>query len=292
MDERELLDRIWPCRGWFCRLVARRILGYFLSKSIVRVVSEKSTVEGGVAVSTPEVDLVKEIRELKNTVGELKSAIAEIRAALADLTGPFSYYKPPVEEKREAQVAPAPSQQAPQFTQVTTTPVQGAPEKPAPREEKGLVSIERVIPALEEASRVIREEKERIAGVSLRKVLGLMRALYEVRRFYPKANVEDVVNLLERLSIINENEASTLRVTMSIVENSLKENITPEENALLMYLVLRNLGIRDEVLEEEILRIVMNSLSEMRRKARGGQESPGGGGGSEGGSDKWESQPQ
>lgn len=293
MDERELLSQVWPCRAWFCRLVARRVLGYFVSRSITYKPVQVGGERGVVDMGSPELDLVKELKELKSTVNELKTALAEIKAALADLTGPFSYYKPPVEEKREVQLTPVPSRQP---APPATTAVPGAPEKPTPpvrEEEKPSIQVlERVLPAVEEAERVIREERSRLAGTTLKRVLGLMKTLYEIRRLYPKASIEDVVNLLEQLSIINKNEASTLRATMNTVEHSLRENITPEENVLLIYLLLRNLGVRDEALEEEVLRTIMESLSTMRKKPRGEQGTPVSTSSSEGGSDKWESQPQ
>lgn len=293
MDERELLNQVWPCKAWFCRLVARRVLEYFVSRSIAYRSVQVGGERGVVSMGSPELDLVKELKELKSTVNELKTALAEIKAALADLTGPFSYYKPPVEEKREAQLTPVPSQQ-PVPPATTSTP--GVPEKPTSPAREGekpsTPVLEKVLPAMEEAERIIREERSRLVGASLKRVLGLMKTLYEIRRLYPKASVEDVINLLDQLSIINKNEVSILKAAMNTVENSLRENIKPEENMLLIYLLLRNLGVRDEALEEEVLRTVMDSLSTMRKKPRGEQGTPVSTSSSEGGSNKWESQPQ
>jgi hypothetical protein len=293
VDERELLNQVWPCKAWFCRLVARRVLEYFVSRSIAYRSVQVGGERGVVSMGSPELDLVKELKELKSTVNELKTALAEIKAALADLTGPFSYYKPPVEEKREAQLTPVPSQQ-PVPPATTATP--GAPEKPTSPAREGekpsTPVLEKVLPAMEEAERIIREERSRLVGASLKRVLGLMKTLYEIRRLYPKASVEDVINLLDQLSIINKNEVSILKAAMNTVENSLRENIKPEENMLLIYLLLRNLGVRDEALEEEVLRTVMDSLSTMRKKPRGEQGTPVSTSSSEGGSNKWESQPQ
>jgi len=293
VDERELLNQVWPCKAWFCRLVARRVLEYFVSRSIAYRSVQVGGERGVVSMGSPELDLVKELKELKSTVNELKTALAEIKAALADLTGPFSYYKPPVEEKREAQLTPVPSQQP---VPLATTATPGAPEKPTSPAREGekpsTPVLEKVLPAMEEAERIIREERSRLVGASLKRVLGLMKTLYEIRRLYPKASVEDVINLLDQLSIINKNEVSILKAAMNTVENSLRENIKPEENMLLIYLLLRNLGVRDEALEEEVLRTVMDSLSTMRKKPRGEQGTPVSTSSSEGGSNKWESQPQ
>lgn len=291
MAEQELLDTIWPCRRWFCKLFARRVLGYFISKSIVSRSMPNEGEEGELPMTSTEIDLVKEIKDLKNTVQELKTSLAEIKAVLADLTGPFSLYKPSIEEKREVQAVPSSIVQKEALVHVAESkeesgrPMHHQAESVKP-ETRG---IEEIVPVLEKARRVIKDERGKLAGVTLKKVIGLLRTLYEIRKLYPKTNVEDIVNLLEKLSIINSEEAIILRTTMNMVENSLRENVTPEENVLLTYLILRNIGVRDEELEEEVLRTVMESLHTRRKspKESKGSEAP-----HSGGSDKWENQQQ
>lgn len=290
--EQELLDTIWPCRGWFCRLLARRVLAYYISKSIISRTMHIKGEEGGLPMGSSEIDLVKEIKDLKNTVQELKTSLAEIRAVLADLTGPFSLYKPSVEEKREVQATPPSLVQKEALVHVAESkeesgrPVHQQVESVKP-ETRG---IEEIVPVLEKARRVIKEERGKLAGVTLKKVIGLLRTLYEIRKLYPRTNVEDIVNLLEKLSIINSDEATILRTTMNMVENSLRENVTPEENVLLTYLILRNIGVRDEELEEEVLRTVMESLHTRRKSPKESKDSEAPHSG--GGSDKWENQQQ
>lgn len=225
-------------------------------------------------MGSSEVDVAKELKELKNTIQELRSALVEIKAALADLTGPFSMYKPPVEEKR-TQVGATLGMPASVEEPTRALELKEEPTKPTPSIEqtKPGREVEEITPILREAQRIIREEGRRLAGVTLKQIINLLKTLYEIRNLYPKSNIDDVINLLEKLSVISSGEADILRTTMNIIENSMRENITPEETIVMAYLILRNVGVREDVLDEELTKLIMQFLSARRGKQKHGESS-------------------
>jgi hypothetical protein len=311
VEARRLVDDVWPWRDWYSRLIAKRILSHFISKAYVPI-SESTTASRGGGVLGQEVDLVKELKELKATVSELANAVAEVKAILADLTGPYSLYKPREEAKPQATVQTQ-VQQAPSMPETTVTAprvveetrregaqVAEKPEvKPAPQATRPPPSgFEELAGILGEAGRVVREERAALAGASVKRTLTLMSIIYELMKHYPRSSVERVLDLIEQLKIVSSEEAKLMKATLDVVDQSIRENITPEENTLLMYILLKNIGVREEALEEEVLRTVLKALTTLRREGRhtlevakkgeteGGKDNSMGG---EGGGNKWES---
>ena len=269
-EAQSALNKIWRCNCWFCRLFARKVLLHYIEKALVYM-AEKSAVLGGGVIVAQELDVVKELRDLKTTVSELKSAIAEIKALLSDLTGPYSYYKP--REEVEAPARPQPPAPPTSIAEVRAETSRVEVEKPEvkPPTPSGR-GLEEIAGVLGEAGRIVREEREVLAGVGLKQAVSLMRIIYEIMKIYPRSSVERMLDLVEQLKIVSREEMSVLRTTINIVEQSLKERITPEENVLLMYLLLKNIGVREEAIEEEVIKSVLNAVSMMRKMSKPTQE--------------------
>ncbi|MEM3927229.1 MAG: hypothetical protein QXU13_06600 [Desulfurococcaceae archaeon] len=287
MSSKDILRDLWGCDCWFCRLFVLRLL-----RIIVRF-EPRGVYQGGVAVSQGEVDLVKELKELKTTVEDLKRAIVEIKATLADLTGPFSAYRPLEEtEKRvittqaiTAQPARAPIQSEKPSEAVEAGPVHPS-EKPEVSEGKELTRV------LTGISEVLQKERARITRAGLEKVLNTMRTLYELRRLYPRTSIETIVKMFEEMKLLTSEEVGLLRAAISLVEESLKENISHEENVLMMFMLLRQLGVRSEELEEEVLKTILDVLALKRRKQGGEASIIGMNSNGEEGKNEWVNQPQ
>ncbi|MEM4035502.1 MAG: hypothetical protein QXU97_02660 [Fervidicoccaceae archaeon] len=264
MPDRDSLGDLWRCNCQFCRLFALRLL-----RRVVKL-EYASDERGDEAVSQSEVDLAKDLRELKTTVEELKRAMVELKAALADLTGPFSAYKPLEDAERYSAGMQAAAPAQPQLERVSmrsekpseaATIEPGHPvEKPGALEERGLTHV------LAGISEVLHKERARITRTGLERVLKTIKTLYELRRLYPRANIETIVKMLEEMKVLTSEEANLLKTAMNLVEESLRENISHEENVLMMFMLLRQLGVKSEELEEEALRTMLDLLTFKRRK--------------------------
>jgi len=268
----EIIDEVWPCRCWFCRLFTRRVLNYFARGDAVSLCKGGG---GEVVVASSEADLAKELRSLRDGLEELKRAVAEIKAVVADLTGPYSLYKPPEQPVQQ----PAQLQQAPATGGEGAKPISqpvsggGGEVKPstlseAPGATGGTTRLDEFTGALGEISGVLREERARVASYSLKRVIGLIRTIHELRRLYPRSSVESIVTILEKLGVVSDKELELLKASIDLVEEGLKQGVSTEESALMMYLLLKNLGVRDEELEDEAMRVVFQAL--MVRKVKAG----------------------
>ncbi|MEL9908607.1 MAG: hypothetical protein QXP97_01605 [Desulfurococcus sp.] len=296
----ETIDSIWPCKCWFCRLFTRRVLGYFIKRDLQELGYTGMAGRGGGVVASNELDVAKELKALKDGLEELKRSLAEVKAVIADLTGPFSLYKPPTETLQ--QQAPSPQPQSASESRGVSTGEERrsgvvkesefATEKPGERggqvvREAG-GGFERV---LSELGRVVREERTRMTSYSMKRLIGLIKTVYEIRQIYPRESVESIITVLEKLSIISDKELELLKASMDLVEGNIRQNMSTEETTLLMYMLLKNLGVRDEELEEEATRAVLQALMVKRMGARKESASDSGES-SKGDSDKWASQQQ
>ena len=296
----ETIDSIWPCKCWFCRLFTRRVLGYFIKRDLQGLECTGMAGRGGGVVASNELDVAKELKALKEGIEELKRSLAEVKAVIADLTGPFSLYKPPTETPQQRALSPQ-SQPAAESREVSTgeevhsgvVKESGfATEKPGKKGEQVVREVEGGFErVLGELGRVVREERRRIASYSMKRLIGLIKTVYGIRQMYPRESVESIITVLEKLGVISDNELELLKASMDLVEGNIRQNVSTEETALLMYMLLKNLGVRDEELEEEATRAVLQALMVKRLGAR--KESVSGSGESgKGDSDKWASQQQ
>lgn len=258
----ELLDYIWSCKCWFCRLFTRRLLRRLLRFELVKAEAE---VTRGL-VSQGEVDVVKELKELKSAVEDLKRSLVEIKAAISDLTGPFSGFRPV--EEAERQVPRARVQEVP----LAATAPAGGEEKPVEQVAKPItLEVEKpekkeLRQVLEGISEVLREERARVAGTGLRRALNVLKTMYELRKLYPKSSIESIIRLIDEIKMFTPEEINLLRVAADHVEESLKEGISHEESVLMMFVLLRQLGVRSEDIEEEAIRTVFDVLASKRKK--------------------------
>ena len=266
-EKNELLDKVWSCKCWFCRLLTRRIL----SRLVEIEVEGRERLEGVEAVAQGEVDVVRELKELRSAVEDLKKAVVEIKAVLADLTGPFSAFRA-VEEAGKpvtrVQVQQIPVQapveeRAPMVT--VEKPVERVEAKPATvkaerQEERELRQV------ITGVSEVLREERARVAEAGLKKLLNVMKTIYELRALYPRSSIESIIKMLEEIKLFSPGEIELLKAAVEHVEESLKEGISHEESVLLMYVLMRQLGIKSEDVEEEAIRTVFDVLASKRKK--------------------------
>lgn len=257
-----------------------------------------------------EVDLLKEIKGLRSELEELKRALAEVKATLSDLTGPYSYYKPPVETEKRVKpgeivgverggetTAPTSiekSVEKEREEEVSREEVRGEErreiEKPAEARTEAREAREEFLPLLRGVQEAIMEERERVVSTSLDRVVTIIKTLYELRKLYPRSSIEGLVKLLEKMNIVSSRELELLKASMEVVEESLKTSTSPEENIMLLYMILKNLGVRDEKLEEEVTKSMLRTLALMRRRGSRREESSDET--RKGDSNKWEYQQQ
>jgi hypothetical protein len=276
------------------------VLGYFIRRDLQGLECTGMAGGGGGVVASNELDVARELKALKEGLEELKRSLAEVKATIADLTGPFSLYKPSTEALQQP-VPSAQPQPTPESRRVSTVEEKRSgvveegelvTEKPGERGGQAVREVEGGFErVLGELGRVVREERARMTSYSMRRLIGLIKTVYEIRQMYPRESVESIITVLEKLGVISDKELELLKASMDLVEGSIKQNVSTEETTLIMYMLLKNLGVRDEELEEDATRAVLQALMVKRMGARKESASDSGESG-KGDSDKWASQQQ
>lgn len=242
-------------------------------------------------------ELKKEVEELKKAVDGLKNVIAELRASLTDLTSPYALLKsiPSIpsspEKTQETSTETSKSLEALEERTPTTKASKAikirVPSKPHPpskssktqmeefhpmkkssilykeashEKERKTVSLEELREVLRELGGVVREEEKRTikSKLDIRRVIYILKTIYNLRKALPRESIDNIIKLAEILGLITSSDKEVLETIGSLVEDALKQNLTPDEQVLVLYVLLKNLGYIDEALEEEIVRIVSN----------------------------------
>ena len=242
-------------------------------------------------------ELRKEIKELKSSLEELKEVVAEIRASLSDLQNPFAMLSaPPQETIPETKTSSAPGEHEAEgaieerieaeVKPEIKIPVSGGGEgmsKTAKKEigiktretmdgGKEYLSLEDLRDLITEIGKVIREEYgektvRRSKTMDVRRVIRILKTIYSLRKALPKESIENIIKLAQILGLITSDDREVLDTVISLVEDALKQDLTPDEQILVLYILMKNLGYVDENLEDEILKIVSGViLSKKKRK--------------------------
>ena len=247
-------------------------------------------------------ELRKEISELKKGLEELKEVVAEIRASLSDLQNPFAMLSPPPQVPSETTGVSAPKKE--RVEEVEKAGLEEKPEIKVPvsgggeglsrvvKKEEGFktrtgfagekeyLSLEDLRGLISEIGKAIREEVEekparRGKTMDVRRVIRILKTIYSLRKALPKESIENIVKLAEILGLITSDDKEVLDTIMSLVEDALKQDLTPDEQILVLYILMKNLGYVDENLEDEILKIVSGViLSKKKKKETGNEELP------------------
>ncbi|NPA98144.1 MAG: hypothetical protein GXO43_02080 [Crenarchaeota archaeon] len=240
-------------------------------------------------------ELRKEINQLKKGLEELKEVVAEIRASLSDLQNPFAMLSPPPQTPSMTTGTTAPENERIEETEKTwleekpkiKIPVSGGGEELSRviRKEEGFkaktrfvgekdyLSLEDLKGLISDIGRAIKEEVEersarRGKAMDVRRVIRILKTIYSLRKSLPKESIENIVKLAEILGLITSDDKEVLDTVMSLVEDALKQDLTPDEQILVLYILMKNLGYVDENLEDEILKIVSGVILSKKKKAK------------------------
>lgn len=213
----------------------------------------------------------KEVGELKTLIKSLKSILGEIRALLSDLTSPYSMLKSiptSVTTTKKMQKISGASEQ----TNTSKEVKEGETIEETTRElqaskEKKPASVRELHEILKELGTTLEKEYEKEKPrLDIKKVIRMIRTIYNLRKAVPKESIDNIIKLSEILGLISHSDKEILDIVCSLVEDALKHNLTPNEQIPLMYLLLKSLGYVNEDLEEEVTKIVSDVIISASKK--------------------------
>lgn len=103
----------------------------------------------------------------------------------------------------------------------------------------------------------------------LRRIMRLMRVVFNLRGKVPPELLERYIEIFVGLKLITREDADLVKNVLRAINEGYASGLGPEEQILLMTLLAKGLGINDEVLEEEALRVIAENLAK-RTTSRGG----------------------
>jgi len=106
-------------------------------------------------------------------------------------------------------------------------------------------------------------------GSKLQRILRLMRVIFNLRGRVSPELLERYIDIFVGLRLITRDEAELVKNVLRAINEGYANGLGPEEQILLMTLLAKGLGINDEVLEEEALRVIAENLVR-RNPSRGG----------------------
>ncbi len=242
-------------------------------------------------------ELRKEIKELKNSLEELKEVVAEIRASLSDLQNPFAMLSPPPPQETipETKTPPAPGEREAggviegeieaEVNPEIKIPVSGGGKEMSKTAKKEIgiktketmgggkeyLSLEDLRDLITEIGKAIHEEYgektiRQPKTMDIRRVIRILKTIYSLRKALPKESIENIVKLAQILGLITGDDREVLDTVISLVEDALKQDLTPDEQILVLYILMKNLGYVDENLEDEILKIVSGVILSKKKQ--------------------------
>ena len=122
---------------------------------------------------------------------------------------------------------------------------------------------------LRELGEVVSEEERKTTKpkLDIRRVIYILKTIYNLRKALPRESIDNIIKLAEILGLITSTDREILNTIGSLVEDALKQDLTPDEQVLVLYVLLKNLGYIDEALEEEIIKIVSDVVISRRKIA-------------------------
>lgn len=234
--------------------------------------------------SKTEIGVGKKGEDLNQLVEALKEAVMELRETVTELTNPLnrlsyggegtggtsSYRtkveaiplsKPVNEKNRESTASDSTDSKLVSETLVSrpdTTP-SSSEGKSDLKELVGYVPLGVTRLALSDENK-------------LRRIMRLMRVMFNLRGRVPPELLERYIEIFVGLRLITRDDADLVKNVLRAINEGYASGLGPEEQILLMTLLAKGLGINDEVLEEEALRIIAENL--VRRTSSKGGDGP------------------
>ena len=265
----------------------------------VSYMAEEAPGEVTVELKKEVEELKRAVNGLKNAIAELRASLTDLTSPYALLKSIPPIPSPTTETPRETsvenssrsleiskeasstkgpkvvkiKVPPKPQPPPPKFPKKQLEefhPMKGSPilYKQAPyEEEKKTVSLEELREMLRELGEVVSEEERSTAKpkLDIRRVIYILKTIYNLRKALPRESIDNIIKLAEILGLITSTDREILNTIGSLVEDALKQDLTPDEQVLVLYVLLKNLGYIDEALEEEIIRIVSDVVISRRK---------------------------
>ena len=99
-----------------------------------------------------------------------------------------------------------------------------------------------------------------------------MKMFYMLREKLPSDLLRKYIDLMVSLGKVSEKESEVIKRILEIIDDSAWLGLSVDDQIVIMYILTKALGIKNEELEEELLGILTGKLRSIRGKARGEED--------------------
>ncbi len=115
--------------------------------------------------------------------------------------------------------------------------------------------------------------RSRKGKMNLKRITKLLRLVFELRGKVHPELIEKYVDIFVGLGLISDEEAGILRNLLKVVDEGYKHGLEAEDHVALLMLLAKSLGIEDEELEEEGMRLLIKTITEKKEVNRASNSS-------------------
>jgi len=204
--------------------------------------------------------------ELNQLVSALKDAIMDLRETVSELSNPLIRLSTPTQAptgmrgNQEGTTSSRELESEVEEKKLETTSLSEGKKKKEEISELPSFTLPIVSPTKGLHTEETREEAGASGRIQLRKVLSILKLLLELKESVDTSLIDRYVGIFRRLNLVSDEEANVLRDLIDLVTEGSKYRLTAEDHVAIMALLAKTLGIRDEELEEESLKILLSTV--------------------------------
>ena len=205
------------------------------------------------------------VGEVKELVEALRSALVDLRAAISELTNPFNVmrrYGEMVELEALRKASEGVSEASQPAPLSSSTAMSSEPESATAERRSFNEAAEVVERVLRGEGLPIKETKARAYGFP--DLIKMVRMLYALRERMPSDLLGKYVEVLSAMGLLGEKEASVVKKLLDVIDDGLEKGLTVEDQILALHVLTKALGVSDERLEEEVMRILLTRVGGSR----------------------------
>lgn len=226
--------------------------------------------EGNISNNTEKKELSELVTALKDAVMELRETVAELTNPLNRLSqGPEHVVTQPTGEYHDNFTPQNLNEEhRPKMPNLPLQSKQNYPVSTSPEADKEM-SPSLMIPSVSEKS-TLRLKKSKI---NLKRITKLLKLVFELGEKVHPGLIEKYVDIFVGLGLISKEEADILRNLLKVVDEGYKHGLEAEDHLALLMLLAKSLGIEDEELEEEGMRLLIKTITKEKEVNRASDSS-------------------
>ena len=88
----------------------------------------------------------------------------------------------------------------------------------------------------------------------------ILRVVHALREKVPGEAINDMVELLRAMGLVSGDDVELVKKIVRIVDEGMERGLSPDDQVIILYSLAKSLGVTDEEMEDEMLRLAIKKL--------------------------------